>query len=68
MQITAYIERENKERIVELEEQATVEKLLEKLKINPETVLVVKNEEVLLKEVKLEDKDTIKILSVVSGG
>ena len=28
----------------------------------------VKNEEVLLKEVKLEDKDTIKILSVVSGG
>lgn len=46
----------------------TVKELLTKLKINPTTVLVTKNNELVLDEEKLSNKDNIKILSVVSGG
>jgi sulfur carrier protein ThiS len=43
-------------------------KLLEKLKINPSSVILVKNDEVVLEDEVFENKDEIKILSVVSGG
>jgi len=42
--------------------------LLEKLKINPSSVILVKNNEVILEDELLTEKDEIKILSVVSGG
>lgn len=42
--------------------------LLELLKINPSTVILVKNDEVVLEDEQLEDADEIKILSVISGG
>ena len=42
--------------------------LLSKLKINPETVIVVRNGELITEEVELLDKDRIKIMSVISGG
>jgi sulfur carrier protein ThiS len=42
--------------------------LLSKLKINPETVLVVKNSELITEEAELLDKDKITIISVISGG
>ncbi len=43
-------------------------KLLEKLSINRETVLVVKNNELITEDATLEDKDSIEIIDVVSGG
>ncbi len=46
----------------------TVKELLLKLKLNPETVLVVRKEEVLTEDELLKNKDEIEILSVVSGG
>jgi len=46
----------------------TVKQLLEHLKINPQTVLIVRSNEVLTSDITLNDKDTIEILSVVSGG
>lgn len=46
----------------------TAKELLSKLKINPITVLVIRNNELVLDEEKLSDKDEIKILSVISGG
>ena len=45
-----------------------VEELLKDLKINPDTVLVAKNNEVVLLDENLSENDEIKILSVVSGG
>lgn len=42
--------------------------LLDLLEINSETVLVVKNKELVGLEEQLEDNDEIEILSVVSGG
>ena len=44
------------------------EALLDELGINPSTVLIVKNGEVVLPEENLSETDDVKILSVVSGG
>ena len=46
----------------------SVKELLEKLNINPETVLVVRNNEVITEDENLDDDDSLEILSVISGG
>ncbi len=61
-----YIEKENKQ--LELDKECTGLELLKELKINPTTVLLVNNNEVVLPEEKLSKDSNIKILSVVSGG
>ena len=48
--------------------KGTAAQLLKKLKINPETALIAKNNELVTEDEKLSDKDEIKILSVISGG
>ena len=60
-----FIEKTNKTIKVEAK---TIKELLKKLKINSTTVLVVKNDEIILENEKINPKDKIKILSVVSGG
>jgi len=42
--------------------------LLDKLKINPVTVIVSRENELITEEERLKDKDKIRILSVISGG
>jgi sulfur carrier protein ThiS len=59
------IERENK--TVDIQ-AATGTELLAKLEINPTTILLVQNNNVVIPEVELQDTDEIKILSVISGG
>ena len=61
-----FIEKENKK--LSLKFSSTVKVLLKKLKINPESVIVSRNNELVTEEVVLKDSDTIKIMSVVSGG
>lgn len=68
MQISVHIERTKEQKNVELSSKATVKDLLTKLQINPVTVLVTKNKAVIIEQTPLQDKDTVKILSVVSGG
>ncbi len=46
----------------------TVSQLLQKLKLNPATVLVVRNSTLVTESDKLKDADEVKILSVISGG
>ena len=46
----------------------TVQDLLQELKLNSETVLIIRNNEVLTEEELLQDQDQLEILSVVSGG
>jgi thiamine biosynthesis protein ThiS len=60
------LEKEEKEE--QLDFEGSVEKLLKKLRINPETVLVAKNGEIVDDSENLENNDTVMILSVVSGG
>ena len=60
-----FLERTNEFREVKAK---TVNELLKKLNINPMVVLVIKNNTLVHEEEKLNDKDEIKIISVVSGG
>ena len=68
MQISVFIDKENKNDKIELQENSSVKDLLNKLNINPVTVIVSRNNELVLEEEKLKEKDEIKILSVISGG
>jgi len=63
--VKVFIERKNKTEEITA---STVMDLLKKLNINPETVLTVRNNELLNLNDKLEKKDNIKLLNVISGG
>lgn len=65
-----YIEKDTKSENIKLKksEKITGKELLEKLKINPSSVILVKNDEVVLEDEVFTEKDDVKILSVVSGG
>ncbi len=67
MRVQAFIERENKKKGVTLA-KGDVRALLEKLGLNQESVLVVRDKRLITGDAKLRDGDKIKILSVVSGG
>ena len=54
--VSVFIDRENKNAELELEKNSIVADLLKNLNINPVTVIVSRN------------NDEIKILSVISGG
>jgi len=60
-----YLEKENK--IVEVKE-LLVSDILKSLKINPTTVLITKNNELILENKKLSKEDKISIIPVISGG
>ncbi len=61
-----FIELRNESR--ELKFSGTVSRLLQKLKINPETVIVARNSELVTEKERLADSDTVQVLSVISGG
>ena len=65
-----FIEKEQRD--LTLKFIGTVKELLSKLDINPETVIVTKligdESELLTEDVKLDDIDSVKILSIISGG
>jgi sulfur carrier protein ThiS len=62
-----FIEKEDK--TIELKSKKIDGKsLLLKLKINSSSVILVKNDEVVLEDEIFENGDDVKILSVVSGG
>ena len=60
------IERPRKQ--MEIGYEGSVEGLLKKLEVNPETVIVSRNGELVTEDEKLEKEDDIRIMSVVSGG
>ena len=66
--VNVFIDRENKNKSMEMENNSSVLELLNKLKINPVTVVVSRGNELILEDEKLNDNDDIKILSVISGG
>lgn len=60
------LEKDKEEKNIEFE--GTCEELLEKLEINSEEVLIIKNKELVTLDEPCTNSDEIKILSVVSGG
>ena len=67
MKITVTTERTKTTETISFQGK-TVKELLGQLSINSETVLVVRNNEVITEDETLSDKDQIKLLSVISGG
>ena len=65
-----YIEKDDRSLNVKVSKTEKIDgkSLLEKLEINPSSVILVKNNEVVLEDELLTEKDDVKILSVVSGG
>ena len=53
---------------VELDDGATVKDVVQQLELQPNTVLVTRNGEVLLEDDSLEDGDRLEILPTISGG
>ena len=68
MKVKVFYDRENKEKTIILANNLTVKDLLAKLSINPVTVIVSKNKEIILEDERLKENDDIKIISVISGG
>jgi len=64
--VELFIEKDNVRK--DLRFSGTVSKLLVKLKIAPESVVVVKNNEIVTEDETLSDSDSVELLSVVSGG
>ena len=68
MQINVFFDRENKEKTVELDINSSVKDLLTKININPVTVIISRNSNIITEDEKINDKDKIKLISVISGG
>ncbi|MBI2005466.1 MAG: MoaD/ThiS family protein [Candidatus Aenigmarchaeota archaeon] len=66
--VKIFVDRENRNKAIEFDNNATVSNLLKKLDINPVTVIVSRNNELILEDEKLKNNDEIRILSVISGG
>ena len=66
--VKIFVDRDNLNKTLELESNSLVADLLKKLNINPVTVIVSRNNELILEDEKLNNEDEIKILSVISGG
>lgn len=64
--VTLWIEREKKKREVEF--SGRIRELIEQHGVSPETVVVVKNGEVVTEEEPCAGDDELKLLSVISGG
>ena len=58
----------NPKREIEMPGPVKVSKLLEHLDINPESVLVIRNDTLVTHDERLEDPDTVEIRPVISGG
>jgi sulfur carrier protein ThiS len=58
----------NPRREVEVDGPCGVDALLERLGINAESVLVIRNDELVARGTRLDDADTVEIRPVISGG
>jgi len=68
MKVNVFFDRENKEKTIELDENSSVKDLLNKMNINPVTVIVSRDNTIILEDEKINDQDKIKLISVISGG
>jgi len=68
MKIKVFLERENRKEQVELSGKATIGSLLDRLELVRESVLAVKGGALVTEDAPLKEGDSVKILSVVSGG
>jgi len=68
MQINVHYDRKKEEKSIELDDNSSIKDLLAKMSINPVTVIVSKENNIILEDENLKDNDKIRIISVISGG
>ena len=68
MQISVFFDRENMEKTIEVDKNSSVKDLLANMKINPVTVIVSRDNSIITEDEKINDKDKIRLFSVISGG
>ncbi|MCF7799263.1 MoaD/ThiS family protein [Candidatus Woesearchaeota archaeon] len=59
---------ERSKQTIKQEFSGTAQELLDKLSINPEEILIIKNGQLVTEDEELSTEDEIRLLSVVSGG
>ena len=68
MKIKVFLERKNQEQDVELEDGANIADVVKKIGVLPTEVIAVKNGSVVTDDSLVTDNDSIRLLSVISGG
>jgi sulfur carrier protein len=68
MIIKAVLSPEKNEKKIELRENSTALDMLKTLDLNPDVMIVIRNEVPIPVDEKLKDKDVLNIIRVVSGG
>ena len=63
-----FIEKENKTLELAMERKKSIKELLKEQGISLESVILIKNNEIVLEDEEVSNSDTLKLLSVVSGG
>ncbi|MCJ7817198.1 MAG: MoaD/ThiS family protein [Candidatus Aenigmarchaeota archaeon] len=64
MRVKVFLERENAHKSMEIPKDHTIESLLKRMKINPQTVIVVKNGDIVSEQESLKGNDSLKIIKV----
>lgn len=62
MKIRIFLEKENSSKSLEVAKGQTIESVLKRMKINPQTVIVMKNGEVVSEQETLKEKGSLKIV------
>lgn len=65
MKITAYLERTKETKEIEIKD---FNDIFKKLNLNPEAMLVLRDNQLITDKTNLKDKDKIRIMPVISGG
>ncbi len=60
--------RNPRRRELELEGSRRVDALIKELDLNPEQVLVIRDDDLLTRDVMIKNEDTVEIVSAISGG
>ena len=63
-----FIEKTNITEEIELEKPVILLEILKELEINPETVIISRNNKLITQQTDLNNEDEIQILPIISGG
>jgi sulfur carrier protein ThiS len=62
MKIKVFLEKENVRKVIGISKRQNIESVLKKLKINPQTVIVMKNGNAVSEQETLEGNDSLRII------
>jgi sulfur carrier protein ThiS len=64
MKIKVFLGKEDSGKSLEIQKSQTIESILKRMKINPQTVIVMKNGEVVTEQDSLKENDALRIIRV----